>query len=98
MDRVVSILERARANVVRAVNSNMVIAYWLIGREIVQELQRGEERAEYVPLDIDGHDLLGIPAVIANNGGQRCAKRYRQTERHNGEKSWWLFRLLFWCR
>ncbi len=47
MDRVVSILEQARANVVRAVNSNMVIAYWLIGREIVQELQRGEERAEY---------------------------------------------------
>jgi len=36
MDRVVSILEQARANVVRAVNSNMVIAYWLIGREIVR--------------------------------------------------------------
>lgn len=47
MDRVVSILEQARTNVVRAVNSNMVIAYWLIGREIVQELQQGEERAEY---------------------------------------------------
>lgn len=47
MDRVVSILEQARANVVRAVNSNMVIAYWLIGREIVQELQQGEYRAEY---------------------------------------------------
>ena len=47
MDRVISILEQARANVVRAVNSNMVIAYWLIGREIVEELQRGEDRAEY---------------------------------------------------
>ncbi len=47
MDRVVSILEQARTNVVRAVNSNMVVAYWLIGREIVQELQQGEERAEY---------------------------------------------------
>ena len=46
-DRVVSILEKARSNVVRAVNSNMVIAYWLIGREIVEELQGGEERAEY---------------------------------------------------
>ena len=42
-DRVVSILEQARGNVVRAVNSNMVLAYWLIGREI----QGGEERAEY---------------------------------------------------
>ncbi len=46
-DRVVSILGEARGNVVRAVNSNMVIAYWLIGREIVQELQGGEARAEY---------------------------------------------------
>jgi len=45
--RVVSILEQARANVVRSVNNNMVIAYWLIGREIVQEIQGGDERAEY---------------------------------------------------
>ncbi len=46
-DRIVIILEEARSNVVRAVNSNMVVAYWLIGREIVEELQKGEERAEY---------------------------------------------------
>ena len=47
LDRVVLILEQARANVVRTVNSNMVTAYWLIGREIVLELQSGDERAEY---------------------------------------------------
>ena len=47
MDRVISILDQARANGVRAVNSNMVIAYWLIGREIVQALQGGEDRADY---------------------------------------------------
>ncbi|MBF0365337.1 MAG: DUF1016 family protein [Oligoflexia bacterium] len=46
-ERVVEILESARSSVVRAVNNNMVIAYWLIGREIVQALQQGEERAEY---------------------------------------------------
>lgn len=46
-DRIVSILEQAKSNVVRAVNSNMVIAYWLIGREIVGEIQQGEDRAEY---------------------------------------------------
>lgn len=46
-DRIVSILEQARGNVVRAVNTNMVLAYWLIGREIVQDFQAGEERAEY---------------------------------------------------
>ena len=46
-DRIVSILEQARANVVRSVNSNMTLAYWYIGQEIVHELQGGEERAEY---------------------------------------------------
>lgn len=46
--RVTSILEQARANVLRFVNSNLVLAYWLIGREIVQEMQGGEERAEHV--------------------------------------------------
>ena len=53
MDRVVSILEQARANVARSVNSNMVIAYWLVGREVVVALQGGEDRAEY------GERLLG---------------------------------------
>jgi predicted nuclease of restriction endonuclease-like (RecB) superfamily len=46
-ERVASILDRARANVVRSVNNQMLIAYWLIGREIVQELQSGDKRAEY---------------------------------------------------
>jgi predicted nuclease of restriction endonuclease-like (RecB) superfamily len=46
-DRIVSILEQARSNVVRAVDINMVMAYWLIGREIVQEIQGGKERASY---------------------------------------------------
>jgi hypothetical protein len=46
-DRIVSILEQARGNVVRAVNTNMVVAYWLIGREIVEEVQRGKGRAKY---------------------------------------------------
>ena len=46
-DRIVTILEQARENVVRAVNTNMVAAYWLIGREIVEEVQQGKGRAEY---------------------------------------------------
>ena len=46
-DRIVSILELARTNLVRSVNSEMVLAYWHVGREIVQELQGGEERAGY---------------------------------------------------
>ena len=51
-DRVVSIMEQARKNVVRAVNSNMVLAYWLIGREIVEEVQKGDKRADYGKLVI----------------------------------------------
>jgi hypothetical protein len=46
-NRVVSILDQARSNVVRSINSNMVAAYWLIGREIVEELQEGGKRAGY---------------------------------------------------
>jgi predicted nuclease of restriction endonuclease-like (RecB) superfamily len=46
-ERIVTILEQARGNVVRAVNTNMVLAYWLIGREIVEEIQRGKGRAKY---------------------------------------------------
>ncbi|MBW2703951.1 MAG: DUF1016 family protein [Deltaproteobacteria bacterium] len=46
-DRVVAILDQARDHVVRVVNSEMVIAYWHIGREIVEQLQDGEDRAAY---------------------------------------------------
>jgi predicted nuclease of restriction endonuclease-like (RecB) superfamily len=46
-DRIVSILEQARSNTVRAVNNNMVISYWLIGREIMNKIQGGTKRAAY---------------------------------------------------
>jgi predicted nuclease of restriction endonuclease-like (RecB) superfamily len=46
-ERVVGILEQARTHVSRTVNSAMVVAYWLIGREIVEEEQFGRKRAEY---------------------------------------------------
>ncbi len=45
--RVSQILESARANVARSVNSAQVVANWLIGREIVEEQQRGRHRADY---------------------------------------------------
>jgi len=45
--RVVAIIEDARSRVVRTVNSEMVLSYWHIGREIVEYVQRGESRAEY---------------------------------------------------
>ena len=45
-DRIATILEEARARVVRSVNSEMVIAYWHIGRELVEHVQQGT-RADY---------------------------------------------------
>jgi predicted nuclease of restriction endonuclease-like (RecB) superfamily len=46
-DRVSAILDRTRSHVARTVNTAMVQAYWLVGREIVVVEQRGEARAEY---------------------------------------------------
>ena len=46
-DRIRKIIEDARGNIVRAVNTEMVIAYWQIGKEIVEEEQRGKSRADY---------------------------------------------------
>lgn len=45
--RVSQILDEARAQVVRSVNSAMVLAYWHVGREIVDSMQGGEPRAGY---------------------------------------------------
>lgn len=45
--RVREILETARTHVARTVNTTQVVANWLIGREIVEEEQRGRRRAGY---------------------------------------------------
>ncbi len=42
-----NILEQARGKVRSAVNAAMVEAYWLIGRRIVEEEQRGQRKSEY---------------------------------------------------
>jgi len=41
------ILAQARSRAYNAVNTAMVEAYWLIGKRIVEEEQKGEERAAY---------------------------------------------------
>lgn len=41
------ILDSARSRAYRAVNAAMVEAYWQVGRIIVEEEQKGKERAEY---------------------------------------------------
>lgn len=50
--RIRQILESARASTARSVNTTQVVANWLIGREIVEEEQKGKRRAGY------GEELL----------------------------------------
>lgn len=45
--RIRNIIENARGNMARTINTEMVAAYWQIGREIVEEEQRGISRANY---------------------------------------------------
>ena len=56
-ERIREILESARTTVARSVNTTQVVANWLIGREIVEEEQRGKKRADY------GTELLPICPV-----------------------------------
>ena len=46
-ERILEILKSARTTVARSVNTTQVVAYWLIGREIVEEEQKGRKRAGY---------------------------------------------------
>jgi predicted nuclease of restriction endonuclease-like (RecB) superfamily len=55
--RIREILEAARGNIARTVNTTQVMANWLIGREIVEEEQQGKKRAGY------GVELLAELAV-----------------------------------
>ncbi|MEM9887856.1 MAG: PDDEXK nuclease domain-containing protein [Bacteroidota bacterium] len=46
-NNVLNILREAKRNSYRAINTQMVKAYWEIGKTIVEEEQKGKERAEY---------------------------------------------------
>ena len=46
-NRIRAILDAARMQAVQAVNSTQVVAYWLIGREIIEGELKGTRRAEY---------------------------------------------------
>jgi hypothetical protein len=68
--RIASILEAARGQVVRTVNAATVTAYWHIGRELVEALQQGEQRAAY------GQALI---ARLAQGLTERFGKGYSVT-------------------
>lgn len=47
LERVSDVLERARHNTVRQINTIIVETYWQIGKLIIEEEQRGRHRANY---------------------------------------------------
>jgi hypothetical protein len=76
-ERIATILDSSRSRVARTINTEMVHAYWLIGREIVEVEQRGRERAGY------GEALMkGVATRLANQFGKGFSlpslKRMRQ--------------------
>ena len=46
-NQAVELIEEAKSNIVRSIHNNMVKTYYDIGRMIVEEEQKGKERAEY---------------------------------------------------
>jgi len=47
LDKIAGILVEAKKKVIREINKSQVLAYWAIGREIVEFEQKGKTRAEY---------------------------------------------------
>jgi len=65
---VTALLESARHAAARSVNAVMTATYWEIGRRIVEEEQRGKERADY------GEQLV---TRLAKDLTSRCGRGFR---------------------
>lgn len=46
-EKITSYIDNARGSIQKTVDTEMVKAYWLMGRDIVEEEQKGKKRAEY---------------------------------------------------
>jgi hypothetical protein len=66
--RVRQILEAARTGVARTVNTTQVAANWLIGREIVEDEQKGEKKAGYGDML-----LLDLASKLTAEFGAGCS-------------------------
>lgn len=99
-DTINQIIEEARNTVYRTANFTMVQAYWNIGRAIVEEEQKGKERAEY------GQEIIKKLALkLTKEHGKSFSERnlwymkqfYQQFTNMNAlrsELSWTHYRLL----
>ncbi len=99
-EKVKEILEGARNEVYRKANTEMLQAYWNVGREIVEEEQKGKDRAGY------GNYLIkNLSAKLTKSFGKgftqsnlRYMRLFYQTfeKRHalRDELTWTHYRLL----
>jgi len=94
---VLAILRKSRQKAYRAVNSSMVEAYWLIGKRIIVEEQKGKDRAKY------GEKLIrNISIQLNKEFGKGFSyanlKNFRQfyITFANDEKGYTLCSLLSW--
>jgi len=71
------ILKEARAKAYAAVNSSMVEAYWLIGKRIVEEIQKGGKRANYGEQVIKNISKA-LTAEFGRGFSERSIWQYRQ--------------------
>jgi len=71
------IISRARQSVVRHVNSTMVLAYWLVGRRLVVEEQKGSARAAYGEHQIE-RVSREISELFGNGFGIANLRNFRQ--------------------
>ncbi len=46
-NKIIGLIEKSKKDIVQVINSQMVMTYWNIGKEIFLEEQKGQERAEY---------------------------------------------------
>ena len=100
LQRIREILEESRYKVYRTANIEMLRAYWCIGREIMEEEQKGRDRAAY------GSALLEELAIrLAEIYGKSYSSRqlrymrqfYREFPKWNAvrsELSWTHYRML----
>ncbi len=99
-EKVKEILEGARNKVYRTANMEMLQAYWNVGREIVEEEQKGKDRAEY------GNYLIkNLSAKLTKAFGNGFTKsnlhymrqfyqKFEKVHALRGELSWTHYRLL----
>ncbi len=99
-ERVREILDAAKSNVARSVNTEMVRAYWLIGQAIVEDEQQGAERAGY-----GEHVIQSLSARLKAEGLKGFGRRnlawmrefylkFQNLHALRAELSWTHYRLL----